>query len=140
MERLTKIDGCGQRDLIRCFDCGSEKAGENLENCGYCSEGWQKAINRLAAYEDTGLEPEEIKKAFNEDALLKMTAQYLDTTPDRLQDWDRGMTEKLASAELQCKQVNEGAAILMKRLSDALEELEQAQKRIAELEGKYAAD
>ena len=140
MERLTKIDGCGQNDLIRCFDCGPEKAGENLENCGYCSEGWQKAINRLAAYEDTGLEPEEIKKAFNEDALLKMTAQYLDTTPDRLQDWDRGMTEKLASAELQCKQVNEGAAILMKRLSDALEELEQAQKRIAELEGKYAAD
>lgn len=53
---------------------------------------------------------------------------------DRLQDWDRGMTEKLASAELQCKQVNEGAAILMKRLSDALEELERAQKRIAELE------
>ena len=53
---------------------------------------------------------------------------------DRLQDWDRGMTEKLASAELQCKQVNEGAAILTKRLSDALEELEQAQKRIAELE------
>ena len=61
VERLTKIDGCGQRDLIRCFDCGSEKAGENLENCGYCSEGWQRALNRLAAYEDTGLTPEEIK-------------------------------------------------------------------------------
>lgn len=44
------------------------------------------------------------------------------------------MTEKLASAELQCEQVNEGAAILTKRLSDALEDLEQAQKRIAELE------
>ena len=59
MERLTKIDGCGQNDLIRCFDCGPEKAGENLENCGYCSEGWQRALNRLAAYEDTGLEPDE---------------------------------------------------------------------------------
>ena len=84
MERLTKIDGCGQNDLVRCFDCGPEKAGENLENCGYCSEGWQRALNRLAAYEDTGLDPEDFKKAFNEDALLKLTAQYLGTTPDRL--------------------------------------------------------
>ena len=58
----------------------------------------------------------------------------------RLQDWDRGMTEKLASAERQCKQVNEGAAILTKRLSDSLEELERAKKRIAELEGKYETD
>ena len=87
MKRLTKIDGCGQRDLIRCFDCGPEKAGENLENCGYCSEGWQRALNRLAAYEDTGLEPEEIRKVFNEDTLLKLAAQYLGTTPDRLREW-----------------------------------------------------
>lgn len=47
------------------------------------------AANRLAAYEDTGLEPEEFKKAFNEDALLKKTAQYLGTTPDRLHEWAR---------------------------------------------------
>ena len=60
MERLTKTDGIGQRDLIRCFDCSLEKAGENLEHCGYCEEGWQRALERLAAYEDTGLEPEEI--------------------------------------------------------------------------------
>ena len=87
MERLTKIDGCGQNDLIRCFDCGPEKAGENLENCGYCSEGWQRALNRLAAYKDTGLEPEDFEKAFNEGALLKLTAQHLGTTPDRLREW-----------------------------------------------------
>ena len=72
-------------------------------------------------------------------AIENMTAELADEryNHDRLQDWDRGMTEKLASAELQCKQVNEGAAILTKRLSDALEELEQAQKRIAELEGEH---
>lgn len=93
MERLTKIDGCGQNDLIRCFDCGPEKAGENLENCGYCSEGWQRALNRLAAYEDTGLEPEDIKKAFNEGALLKLTAQHLGTTPDRLREWAKAEQE-----------------------------------------------
>ena len=62
MERLTKVDGCGQNDLIRCFDCNLEKAGENLENCGYCEEGWRKALDRLAAYEDTGLEPKEIER------------------------------------------------------------------------------
>ena len=62
MKRLTKVDGCGENDLIRCFDCNLEKAGENLENCGYCEEGWRKALDRLAAYEDTGLEPEEIER------------------------------------------------------------------------------
>ena len=61
MERLTIIDGCGNDELARCMNCGLGKAGENLENCGMCEEGWQRALRRLAAYEDTGLEPEEIK-------------------------------------------------------------------------------
>lgn len=61
MERLTMIDGRGNDELARCMDCGLEKAGADLENCGMCEEGWQRALKRLAAYEDTGLEPEEIK-------------------------------------------------------------------------------
>lgn len=44
------------------------------------------AANRLAAYEDTGLEPEDLKKAFNETAILKLAAQALSTTPDHLRD------------------------------------------------------
>lgn len=44
----------------------------------------QEILGKLAAYEDTGQEPEEFKKAFNKDALLKLTAQYLGTTPERL--------------------------------------------------------
>ena len=44
------------------------------------------AANRLAAYEDTGLEPEDLKKTFNEDAILKLAAQALNTTPDHLRD------------------------------------------------------
>lgn len=63
MERLTMIDGVGNDELVRCMGCGLEKAGENLENCGFCEEGWQKALKKLAAYEDTGLEPEEILSA-----------------------------------------------------------------------------
>lgn len=61
-----------------------------------------EALNRLAAYEDTGLEPEEIKKAFNGDALLKMTAQYLGTTPDRLHEWAKADKEDRLVA-LPCK-------------------------------------
>ena len=44
------------------------------------------AANRLAAYEDTGMEPEDLKKAFNETAILKLAAQVLRTTPDHLRD------------------------------------------------------
>ena len=44
------------------------------------------AANRLSAYEDTGLEPEDLKKAFNETAILKLAAQALSTTPDHLRD------------------------------------------------------
>ena len=40
--------------------------------------------DRLAAYEDTGLEPEEIKRTFNETAVLKLAGQALGITPDRL--------------------------------------------------------
>ena len=61
MKRLTKVDGCGENDLIRCFGCEPEKAGKNLEHCGYCEEGWRKALDKLAAYEDTDLSPEEVR-------------------------------------------------------------------------------
>ena len=44
------------------------------------------AANRLAAYEDTGIDPEDLKKAFNETAILKLAAQALSTTPDHLRD------------------------------------------------------
>ena len=47
---------------------------------------WENVLYRLAAYEDTGLEPEDLKKAFNETAILKLAAQALSTTPDHLRD------------------------------------------------------
>jgi hypothetical protein len=59
--------------------------------CGICDQ--RKVWERLKAYEDTGLEPEDFKKAFNEDALLKKTAQYLGTTPDRLHEWAKAEQE-----------------------------------------------
>lgn len=44
----------------------------------------QKAFDRLAAYEDTGLEPEDIKRAFTKDAILKLAGAILGVAPDRL--------------------------------------------------------
>lgn len=73
MERLTMLDGIGNDELVRCMGCGLEKAGENLENCGFCEEGWQKALKKLAAYENTGLEPEDILSSANMKAIDKQT-------------------------------------------------------------------
>lgn len=43
-------------------------------------------VDRLAAYEETGLEPEDMKRAFNEDARLKLAGQALGMSPDRLRE------------------------------------------------------
>lgn len=47
MEELVVIDGRGNPELKKCFDCDLEKAGENLEHCGMCEEGWQRALGKL---------------------------------------------------------------------------------------------
>lgn len=43
-------------------------------------------VDRLSAYEETGLEPEDMKRAFNEDAILKLAGQALGMSPDRLRE------------------------------------------------------
>ena len=68
MERYTYFDGGKWR--MRVGD--AEYSGKETE--------------RLAAYEDTGLEPEDMKRAFNEDAVLKLAGQALGMSPDRLRD------------------------------------------------------
>lgn len=49
-------------------------------------EDYGPHVDRLAAYEDTGLEPEDLKRAVNEDAVLKLAGQALGITPDRLRE------------------------------------------------------
>lgn len=68
MERLTYFDGWKWR--LKIGD--TEYSG--------------KAVDRLAAYEDTGLEPEDFKRAFHEDAVLKLAGQALGIAPDRLRE------------------------------------------------------
>ena len=74
MERLTVKRVDGRWALDRKEGCS------NMEQF----EQFPIAINKLAAYENTGLEPEEISSAFNEVAITKLMARYLGTTPERL--------------------------------------------------------
>ena len=74
MERLTVKTGVyqnGKHEIIAGMKCGVE---------------FKDIFDRLAAYEDTGLEPEDIKRAFNEAAVLKLAGQALGITPDRLRE------------------------------------------------------
>ena len=49
-------------------------------------EDYGPHVDRLAAYEETGLEPEDFKRAFSEDTILKLAGQALGITPDRLRE------------------------------------------------------
>lgn len=64
-----------------CLGCGFEH-GCSVHGCAVI----HAAVNRLAAYEETGLEPEDMKKAFNEDTTLKLAGQILGMSPDRLRE------------------------------------------------------
>ena len=49
-------------------------------------EDYGSHVDRLAAYEEAGLEPEDFKRAFSEDTILKLAGQALGITPDRLRE------------------------------------------------------
>ena len=68
MKRLTYFDGGKWR--LKIGD--TEYSGE--------------VVDRLAAYEETGLEPERIELLISEDTILKLAGQALGITPDRLRE------------------------------------------------------
>lgn len=68
MEQLTYFDGGKWR--LKIGD--TEYSGE--------------VADRLSAYEETGLEPEDFKQTFSEDTILKLAGQALGITPDRLRE------------------------------------------------------
>ena len=87
MERLTEKHFGNEGYYMKCSEYCHDP-----QDCIDCA-AFDKLVDRLATYEDTGLEPEDIKKAFNEGALLKLTAQHLGTTPDRLREWAKADKE-----------------------------------------------
>lgn len=86
MERLTKTN---YRNLDPWECCGQDDyCQRKCHEKGGCANGCDvpKLYARLAAYEDTGLMPYEIKSAFTPDASIKLAAQALETTPERLRE------------------------------------------------------
>lgn len=78
MERLTHRLGNGE---LTC-----NMARDDCRKMGGDCQIDSKILDRLAAYEETELAPEDFKRAFTEDALLKRTGQLLGVTPDRLRE------------------------------------------------------
>ena len=86
MERLT--DPCWKNlDPWEC--CGQDYyCKRGCHDKGGCTNGCivPKLYARLAAYEDTGLTPEEIKAPFTEDTMINLEAQALGVEPSRLRE------------------------------------------------------
>lgn len=84
MERLTEWNGGQTRHTYypRCFKYPCYGNGCKIKDCPL-----EIALcERLAAYEDTGLTPEEIKAPFTEDTMINLAAQALGVEPRRLRE------------------------------------------------------
>lgn len=87
MERLTKWNESSYKHAYypRCFKEPCYGRGCKIKDCPF-----EIAVcERLAAYEDTGLTPEEIKAPFTEDTMINLAAQALGVETSRL----RGLAE-----------------------------------------------
>lgn len=84
-------------------------------------EDYGPHVDRLAAYEEAGLEPEDFKRAFSEDTILKLAGQALGITPERLRE--------LAQAD------REGRCVVLPvKLHDKLYYVDKEQVRETEVE------
>ena len=83
MERLTEKHYLAEDHYMKC----SEDCNVDMD-CVDCP-AFDKLIERLAAYEGTGLTPEEIKAPFTEDTMINLAAQALGVETSRL----RGLAE-----------------------------------------------
>lgn len=82
MERLTEWNESSYKHAYypRCFKEPCYGGGCKIKDCPF-----EIAVcERLAAYEDTGLTPEEIKAPFTEDTMINLAAQALGVEPSRL--------------------------------------------------------
>ena len=86
MERLT--DPCWKNlDPWEC--CGQDYyCKRGCHDKGGCTNGCivPKLYARLAAYEEIGMMPEEIKAPFTEDTMINLAAQALGVEPSRLRE------------------------------------------------------
>ena len=80
MERLTEKHYLAEDHYMKC----SEDCNVDMD-CVDCP-AFDKLIERLAAYEATGLTPEEIKAPFTEDTMINLAAQAMGVEPSRLRE------------------------------------------------------
>ena len=80
MERLTEKHYLAEDHYMKC----SEDCNVDMD-CVDCP-AFDKLIERIAAYEATGLTPEEIKTPFTEDTMINLAAQALGVEPSRLRE------------------------------------------------------
>ena len=80
MERLTEKHYLAEDHYMKC----SEDCNVDMD-CVDCP-AFDKIIERLAAYEATGLMPEEIKAPFTEDTMINLAAQAMGVEPSRLRE------------------------------------------------------
>ena len=84
MDRLTEWNKSSHKHAYypRCFKEPCYGSGCKIEDCPF-----ETAVcERLAAYEDIGLTPEEIKAPFTEDTMINLAAQALGVEPSRLRE------------------------------------------------------
>ena len=84
MERLTEWNGGQTRHAYypRCFKYPCYGNGCKIKDCPL-----ETAVcERLAAYEDTGLTPEEIKAPFTEETMINLASKALGVEPSRLRE------------------------------------------------------
>lgn len=80
MERLTEKHYLAEDHYMKC----SEDCNVDMD-CVDC-QAFDKLIERLAAYEDIGMTPEEIKAPFTEDTMINLEAQAMGVEPSRLRE------------------------------------------------------
>lgn len=84
MERLTEWNDEQTRHAYypRCLKNPCYGSGCKINDCPF-----ETAVcDRLAAYEDIGLTPEEIKAPFTEDTMINLEAQAMGVEPSRLRE------------------------------------------------------
>ena len=84
MERLTEWNGGQTRHAYypRCCKEPCYGSGCKIKDCQFKTA----VCDRLAAYEDTGLTPEEIKAPFTEDTMINLASKALGVEPSRLRE------------------------------------------------------
>ena len=84
MERLTEWNESSHKHAYypRCFEEPCYGSGCKIKDCPF-----ETAVcERLAAYEDTGVTPDEIKAPFTETAITNLAAQALGMEARRLRE------------------------------------------------------